>query len=163
MTLTIAALESWPWDWCLDSTEHSSDADVIRPKSSNGTARTRQEQGHNVATEQSTDLKNSTALVQVGNLRKCLLLAAFACIMRPTNVLIWAVLTCFTLFRLKSHVEVIPTESTEKSTLITTKGPALRATKRQRYTLVKEVILCGYVEPIITFVPCVCIHSIGCD
>ncbi|KAL3465068.1 Alg9-like mannosyltransferase family-domain-containing protein [Aspergillus heterothallicus] len=52
-TITIVALNLWPWEWATDAAR-------ARPETRN-----------------------------VNRIRLCLLLAAFACILRPTNILIW--------------------------------------------------------------------------
>ncbi|KAJ5610701.1 hypothetical protein N7510_007420 [Penicillium lagena] len=64
-TITIVALNLWPWQWSSTGTDGSRD---------NG----RQKRG--------TDKDRSL----LRSLRQCLSLAALACILRPTNVLIWA-------------------------------------------------------------------------
>ncbi|KAL2828625.1 Alg9-like mannosyltransferase family-domain-containing protein [Aspergillus pseudoustus] len=54
-TITIVALNLWPWDWATETSRRE-------PKTRN---------------------------VNSDRIRLCLLLAAFACILRPTNILIW--------------------------------------------------------------------------
>ncbi|EEP77405.1 conserved hypothetical protein [Uncinocarpus reesii 1704] len=68
-TLTVAALYYWPWDW---STAGGSSGQAAR-------------QPKTLEPEQS-------------HLRKCLLLAALACILRPTNLIIWLCLVTFPFF-----------------------------------------------------------------
>ncbi|MCJ1251171.1 glycosylphosphatidylinositol anchor biosynthesis [Trapelia coarctata] len=86
-TLTIIALYLWPWEMSSDATEVSADV-----------------------SETSTDEKQLTTL------RGSLLLAAVACVLRPTNVLIWACLACFAF---------------------------LRGATRERLVLIRETALCG--------------------
>ncbi|CAG8204943.1 unnamed protein product [Penicillium nalgiovense] len=69
-TLTIVALELWPWQWSAGST-----AGDGRDKNTSNQLR-------------GTDRGRS---VIVG-LHQCLPLAALACILRPTNILVWATL-----------------------------------------------------------------------
>ncbi|PTU24169.1 hypothetical protein P175DRAFT_0427956 [Aspergillus ochraceoroseus IBT 24754] len=73
-TITIVALYSWPWEWSLGSS---------RGAGGRGT--------------------NSDDNMVLGyhryRLRRCLLLAAFACILRPTNIIIWICLATAVLYR----------------------------------------------------------------
>ncbi|KAJ5480696.1 GPI mannosyltransferase 3 [Penicillium diatomitis] len=69
-TVTIVALDQWPWQW-------STGASAVRSRSSKPGA-------HKGAIDESRALLSS--------LRRCLCLAALAVILRPTNVLIWATL-----------------------------------------------------------------------
>ncbi|KAF3020377.1 glycosylphosphatidylinositol anchor biosynthesis [Penicillium rubens] len=93
-TLTIVALELWPWQWSAGST-----AGDGRDKSTSNQMR-------------GTD-RDRSAIV---GLHQCLPLAALACILRPTNILVWATLA----------------------------GLAwLRTSWPQRKILIFEVIVCG--------------------
>ncbi|OQE46796.1 hypothetical protein PENCOP_c001G01755 [Penicillium coprophilum] len=69
-TLTIVALELWPWQWSVGST-----AGDGRDKNTGNQRR-------------GTDQDRSVII----GLQKCLPLAALACILRPTNIIIWATL-----------------------------------------------------------------------
>ncbi|EAS29217.3 GPI mannosyltransferase 3 [Coccidioides immitis RS] len=73
-TLTAAALSHWPWQWNV--AEFSS----------------RQAQG------QARRITHDRT-----KLRYCLLLAAFACILRPTNLIIWFCLAIFTICNISSR------------------------------------------------------------
>ncbi|KAJ5095934.1 hypothetical protein NUU61_005290 [Penicillium alfredii] len=93
-TITIVALELWPWQWSAG------------PESANSRAQ-------DVSTaRRGTDADRSI----LRNLRQCLSLAAVACILRPTNILIWATLASVVWFR---------------------------TSWAQRKVLFREVILCG--------------------
>lgn len=85
---------------------------------------------------QSIDCKN--------RLRRCLLLAALACVLRPTNVLIWMCVSCFTLLRTttKGNMLPLPWDGAQIWVHITSLS-LLPATKRERLTLLREVITCG--------------------
>ncbi|PLB35672.1 putative glycosylphosphatidylinositol-alpha 1,2 mannosyltransferase [Aspergillus candidus] len=61
-TLTVVALNSWPWKWSVDNGPHDYGS-------------------------------------HAGSLRRCLWLAALACILRPTNVLVWMTLASVAWFR----------------------------------------------------------------
>ncbi|KAJ5914746.1 hypothetical protein N7504_003629 [Penicillium tannophilum] len=90
-TLTIVALNKWPWQWLAGSP----------------TGDSRKNAGEKAKSQQRQMLLG---------LRQCLSLAAVACILRPTNVIIW----------------------------ITLAGLAwLRISWNQRKVLVREVLLCG--------------------
>ncbi|CAI7581162.1 unnamed protein product [Penicillium glandicola] len=92
-TITIAALELWPWQWSVGSTAAGGNK--------------------NTSTQvRGTDRDRGAIL----SLHRCLPLAALACILRPTNILVWATLA----------------------------GLAwLRTSWPQRRILISEVIVCG--------------------
>ncbi|OOQ89134.1 GPI mannosyltransferase 3 [Penicillium brasilianum] len=90
-TVTIVALDSWPWQWSAGT---STDSD----------------RGKNAG--RSTEGQK----VLLTRLRRCLCLAALACILRPTNILIWATLATVAW---------------------------LRTSWSQRRVLIREVLLCG--------------------
>ncbi|KAJ6138150.1 GPI mannosyltransferase [Penicillium samsonianum] len=93
-TITIVALELWPWQWSVGPT-----AGDRRDKITGNQVR-------------GTDRDRSAIL----GLHQCLPLAALACILRPTNILVWATLA----------------------------GLAwLRTSWSQRKILIFEVIVCG--------------------
>ncbi|KAF4768469.1 hypothetical protein HAV15_002183 [Penicillium sp. str.  len=69
-TITIVALELWPWQWSVGST-----AGDGRGKKTGNQMR-------------GTDRDRSVII----GFHKCLPLAALACILRPTNILVWATL-----------------------------------------------------------------------
>ncbi|PGH12891.1 hypothetical protein AJ79_03991 [Helicocarpus griseus UAMH5409] len=78
-SLTIVALYLWPWEWSSEKAPFQRKEASSKGKRSSST------------TAQEDDLS--------GFLRLCLLLAAFACILRPTNLLIWMCLTAFAIFK----------------------------------------------------------------
>ncbi|MCJ1431751.1 glycosylphosphatidylinositol anchor biosynthesis [Xylographa pallens] len=95
-TLTTAALYLWPWQWSLDETDNDNvESDGLRS-------------GKDDSQPESVD--------QLTKLRRCLVLAALACVLRPTNLLIWACLACFSLFH---------------------------STKTERVILIRETAICG--------------------
>ncbi|KAE8149252.1 Alg9-like mannosyltransferase family-domain-containing protein [Aspergillus avenaceus] len=97
-TITIVALSLWPWEW---SYLPSSQAKSRR------TSRTASK-----PTERDSNIDGAF----IFRLRQCLLLAAVACILRPTNVLIWISIGSVAW---------------------------LQSTWRERKILCREVILCG--------------------
>ncbi|OJD13221.1 hypothetical protein AJ78_06295 [Emergomyces pasteurianus Ep9510] len=79
-SLTIVALYLWPWEWPSESSSP--------PKTGSGNEGTRNKSAMQ-------RYKQS----ELPSLRLCLLLAAFACILRPTNLLIWICLATFAVFK----------------------------------------------------------------
>ncbi|KAK2794137.1 glycosylphosphatidylinositol anchor biosynthesis [Onygenales sp. PD_12] len=73
-TLTVAALYLWPWEWPSEKTDVRSAA----------------------ATNKPTKRKEQNG---VPGLRMCLLLAALATVLRPTNLLIWFCLAFVAIFK----------------------------------------------------------------
>ena len=77
-------------------------------------------------------------------LRYCLVLAAFACVLRPTNILIWMSLTFMTLMRMTEYRKLIPSGLTK---LRTARIPSIldlwKDTEQERSMLFKEAALCG--------------------
>lgn len=74
-TLTIVALYNWPWHWQLPLDKPDTPSRV----------RTRQDA--------------AAGMDEVTRLRRALLCAAVATVLRPTNVLVWAILTLLTFLR----------------------------------------------------------------
>ncbi|KAE8351147.1 putative mannosyltransferase [Aspergillus coremiiformis] len=97
-TITIVALNLWPWEGSSGVTP------TVQPRRSTRSA-DRNTEGK--------DNRNGALLVR---LRKCQTLAALACILRPTNILIWMTLAGFAW---------------------------LRSPWRERTVLCREVLLCG--------------------
>ena len=89
-------------------------------------------------TGQNSDLEN--------RLRRCLLLAALACILRPTNILIWICFATFALLRITTHGKMLPLpwEGVQIWVHISSLS-FLPATKQEREVLLTEACLCGYV------------------
>ena len=79
-------------------------------------------------------------------LRRCLLLAALACILRPTNILIWICFATFVLLRITTHGKMLslPWEGMQIWVHISSLS-FLPATKQERKVLLTEACLCGYV------------------
>ncbi|MCJ1397091.1 glycosylphosphatidylinositol anchor biosynthesis [Xylographa trunciseda] len=95
-TLTTVALDLWPWQWALEKTKNANvESDGLRSDN---------------------DENHHESIDQLAKLRRCLVLAAVACVLRPTNLLIWACLACFSLFH---------------------------ATRTERIVLIRETAICG--------------------
>ncbi len=86
--------------------------------------------------EQDSDCKN--------RLRRCLFLAALACILRPTNILIWICFATFALLRITTHGKMLslPWEGMQIWVHISSLS-FLPATKQERKVLLREACLCG--------------------
>ncbi|PYI03713.1 GPI mannosyltransferase 3 [Aspergillus sclerotiicarbonarius CBS 121057] len=81
-SLTVAALCQWPWEWSLGpSTTTGSDEPTPKPEI-------------NVQTNE--EQPDGGILTRF---RRCLLLAAVACILRPTNILVWMALAGVMLYQ----------------------------------------------------------------
>lgn len=114
-TLTIAALTSWPWQWPTETLEEE-ETDGIELRMSRESTYERSEV--EVLTQ---CVFLSTSLEYKSNsqcrLRQCLLLAALACVLRPTNLLVWICVASSSLVRAKNNIRMV---------------------------LIRETILCGY-------------------
>ncbi|KAE8372975.1 Alg9-like mannosyltransferase family-domain-containing protein [Aspergillus bertholletiae] len=97
-TITIVALNLWPWEWSSEPTP------------------TIQSRRNTRSITRATGVADTSDGALVVRLRKCLTLAAFACILRPTNILIWMGLAGVAWFR---------------------------SAWRERTILCREVMLCG--------------------
>jgi len=84
-------------------------------------------------------------------LRRCLFLAAFACILRPTNILIWICVACFALFRPNHYGKFVALPWVGTVTWVEITSLSLfPATGDERKTLFREAALCGYECPLLT-------------
>ncbi|KAH8428479.1 putative glycosylphosphatidylinositol-alpha 1,2 mannosyltransferase [Aspergillus melleus] len=97
-TITVVALYFWPWEW------------IGNAGSATGGKRSTRAVSRAAAEQETNDA------VPLKRLRQCLSLAALACILRPTNGLIWVSLASVAW---------------------------LRGSWAQRKTLIREVLICG--------------------
>ena len=145
--MTIAAFHYWPWQWSLEPKNRDNRVDGLRiePRDDDDGAKLEQPQ------QSVNELKFSQYPLNIkSNLRCCLILAALACTLRPTNIIIWASLTFFTLFRVTKHERLIPFKWPNIPIMVTVTWPELlKATKRERNVLLKETALCGFVSRIL--------------
>ncbi|KAL9098275.1 MAG: hypothetical protein Q9163_006037, partial [Psora crenata] len=83
-------------------------------------------------------------------LRRCLLLAALACILRPTNILIWICVACFALFSTKTYGQFMEVRWIKPPVWLHIVSLELfPATAEERKALFSEATLCGYqVSPL---------------
>ncbi|KAI4225822.1 MAG: hypothetical protein L6R36_003619 [Xanthoria steineri] len=138
-TLTIVALHQWPWHWSLDATgDVGIDKYGLReepqPDQVRELAKCVSEKDEVVRRARSTAYR----------LCRCLLLAAVACVLRPTNILIWICLACFSLWKSSSRGRILKLPRVEGGLWVNitsiAHGPA---TRRERMVLVLEAVVCG--------------------
>ncbi|KAJ5514388.1 GPI mannosyltransferase [Penicillium fimorum] len=86
-TITIVALELWPWQWSAGSTAGDS-----RDKNTGNQMRGTDRDRSVILGYDQTSNFLVTATDGACSLHKCLPLAALACILRPTNIIVWATL-----------------------------------------------------------------------
>ncbi|KAL8764736.1 MAG: hypothetical protein Q9209_007903 [Squamulea sp. 1 TL-2023] len=138
-TLTVIALHQWPWHWSLNATgDEETNKYGLREHQ-------RSDQGRELAefvSENNEKMEKAHSIPY--RLCRCLLLAAVACVLRPTNILIWICLACFTLWKSSSNGRLLnlPWVSGGLWVNITSiaHGPA---TRRERLILVLEAAVCG--------------------
>lgn len=122
-TLTIAALYDWPWQWSLTD---------------RGNAR------YDSAGLRMRDDVENEGVDETTRLRRSLLLAALATVLRPTNLLIWIFFAATTCLKMSRRGWFVKVPWTDRRILIEVKAPSfLRATTRERTRLIIESVLCG--------------------
>ncbi|MCJ1269487.1 hypothetical protein MMC22_009379 [Lobaria immixta] len=116
-TLTIAALSLWPWQWALDGADDEGiDRDGLPAEGS------------------------LHAAEELTKLRQCLVLAALACVLRPTNLLIWICIAYSTVFHTSTRGQFILFRWPDIS--LHALFPATRRGKK-RMIVLRETTLCG--------------------
>jgi phosphatidylinositol glycan class B len=125
-TLTVIAWYNWPWHWSLSAGDRGGsqvDSKGLRI----------------------CDAENSSEdnVDETSRLRRALVLAATATIMRPTNVLVWATLGLLTLVRHESSGWLVNIPWTEQSAWINTTTWSFVPTRQERITFFREALVCG--------------------
>ncbi|KAL9038435.1 MAG: hypothetical protein Q9180_003137 [Flavoplaca navasiana] len=138
-TLTIIALHQWPWHWTLDPTgDEETDKYGLREDPKPDQAK---EPAKCVSAD---DGNEGRTCLTAYRLCRCLLLAAVACVLRPTNIMVWICLACFTLWRSSSSGRILKLPWIRGGLWVNitsvAHGPAIR---RERMVLVLETIVCG--------------------
>lgn len=122
-TLTIAALYNWPWQWSLTDRGHT--------RYDSASLRVREDTG-------------KEAVDETTSLRRSLLLAALATVLRPTNLLIWISLAAMTCLKMSSGGWFASIPWVNQRILIEFTTPSfLRATTWERRKLMVDAVLCG--------------------
>jgi GPI mannosyltransferase 3 len=126
MTLTVVALYNWPWHWSVNHEGESHfqiDSQGLRVR----------------------DADNPTKGVtnETTRLRKSLLLAAVATILRPTNILIWLALTFTTFLRREKKQWLVKVPFTEQTALVDAATWTLIPSQPELTAFVREATLCG--------------------
>jgi phosphatidylinositol glycan class B len=125
-TLTVIALYNWPWHWSLslgDKEGFQVDSEGLRIRDAGSPS-----QFH---------------VDETTRLRRALLLAAVATIMRPTNVLIWATLALLTFLQHESSGWLVKIPWTDQSAWVNTTSWSFVPTRRERMTFFREILVCG--------------------
>ncbi|KAL8725114.1 MAG: hypothetical protein Q9166_007556 [cf. Caloplaca sp. 2 TL-2023] len=140
-TLTIIALHQWPWHWSLDATgDEETDKYGLREDQ-------RPDQVKELAKCVSVNNENLEKTRSMAyRLCRCLLLAAVACVLRPTNILIWICLACFSLWKSSASGQLLRLPWVTGGLWIhvtsIAHGPA---TRRERLVLILEAAICGTI------------------
>ncbi|KAL8667168.1 MAG: hypothetical protein Q9168_007302 [Polycauliona sp. 1 TL-2023] len=138
-TLTIVALHQWPWHWSLDATGDE-ETDKYGLRGGPEPDQVQELAGCVSQNDEKVKRTRSTAY----RLCRCLLLAAVACVLRPTNILIWICLASFSLWKSSSSGRIIKLPWVRGGLWVNitsiAHGPA---TRRERLVLVLEAIICG--------------------
>ena len=125
-TLTIIALYNWPWHWSIAAEEEGNfqvDKQGLRIRNADG---------------------SSKGIVdETTRLRRALLFAALATILRPTNILIWIVLVLLTFLRSAKTQWLIKVPGTEQSALVEASSWSLVPNKAECAVFLREAIVCG--------------------
>lgn len=124
--MTVIALYNWPWHWCAEANERDTaniDARGLRKRKA--------------ITPSHSETDETTRL------RRALLFAALATVLRPTNILIWLALTLLTFVRGVKTNKLVNIPGTRRSALIEFAGYTLLPTKAEVFALTREAMLCG--------------------
>ncbi|KAL9127474.1 MAG: hypothetical protein Q9217_003656 [Psora testacea] len=152
-TLTIIALNYWPWQWSLDqrvvntmdevfSSEEQAEEDYAHI--GEGSPRISDHFEESPKSEPPILKFVKHTIDWRKPLHRCLLLAASACILRPTNLLIWICVAYFVLFRTRTYGQFLETRWVESPVWVhITSLELFPATAKERKALLREGILCG--------------------
>ncbi len=125
-TLTIIALYNWPYHWSLRVEGEAAlqvDGEGLRIRDA--------------------DNPSQGSVDETTRLRRALLFAAVATIMRPTNILIWTTLVLSTLLQHTSSGWLMKIPWTDQSAWVHTTHWSFVPNRNERFTLFRETIVCG--------------------
>lgn len=152
--MTTIALTDWPWQWSLDPCDRE-DVSKGALAEVEGEVEEHENRFHTSESSDQTDKLVKYVLPEdifihlidrQRRLRRCLLLAALACILRPTNILIWICISSFSLFRVVTYGKMVPLTFFGTPIWIHITSLSLSpATTAERYSLIRETVCCGYV------------------
>lgn len=165
MTLTVAALNWWPWEWCIERPQEDGWKNTVQEEESDndyvhvgeGSPRINYswiaDQTDETPKERTPIASQIPGYLTLDNpLRRCLLLAALAVILRPTNVMIWICFACFALFRTKVSGKFMEVRWVKSPIWVhVTSLELFPATKQQRGILFREGAICGYAKLPLSF------------
>lgn len=98
--MTVVALYFWPWEWFLDNPAVEEEEEKDEAEDLDETLESASRQSRYRWPGLDGDIFTIMFLtVALSSLRKCLLLAALACVLRPTNIIIWACLAGFAAYQ----------------------------------------------------------------
>ncbi|KAI9834849.1 MAG: hypothetical protein M1819_002757 [Sarea resinae] len=132
-TLTVTALALWPWGWS---------AGVIRQKAQSPRPESRL-RGPSLEQLRPSSDDDEGAKRDLGDLRKALLLAALACVLRPTNLLIWLCVSSFVFFGPGWRMKLISLRPRALVKWISTLSTNLVRQGEYQFVLIREGLLCG--------------------
>lgn len=149
-TLTIVALYHWPWTWVEEAQTDLQDttANIMDGQDEDYV---HVAQGSPRLSEASTVLqtKEEDSLVEriepshSDSLRICLFCAAVACILRPTNVMIWISLSCFMFLRKTNYGFFTDIRWTNSPIWVDVTTLKFVCSTAQRWSFLREGVICG--------------------
>ena len=125
-TLTIIALYNWPWHWSLGMDEET----TLQVDSQGLRIREADEPSAGDTDEQT-------------RLRRSLLLAAIATVMRPTNILIWITLTLATMLQHTQSGWFMKIPWTDQQAWVHTTSWSMVPSRKEYMTFGRETVICG--------------------
>jgi phosphatidylinositol glycan class B len=125
-TLTVIALYYWPWHW---STKTGVKKDIQVYSEDLGIC--------------DADDPSQMSVEEIALLRRALLLAAVATIMRPTNILIWATLSWLTFLQHTSSGWLLKIPWTDQSAWVHATSWSFVPNRNERMMFARETFACG--------------------
>lgn len=125
-SLTAVALYNWPWHWSVlndDESQFQVDQQGLRVRDADS------------STEEATD--------ETTRLRRSLLLAAVATVLRPTNILIWIALAFVTFLSRQKKQWLVRVPFTEQTALVDAATWTLIPSQLECVAFMRGVVLCG--------------------